>query len=215
MHRDWYIELNDFEGALERANHTTPRWQAYWDEALWIIYNNDPKWRTKYIIDTETGTITPISNSNLPPKRREPHWCKIYIGEQDERPLEVLKIGYTEKTCYSRCSHDDYTIFSAVEMALHFEEKLFVESYVRLGFNAMLETKQPIRQDYFLLQDVSFPLVMPNKEIAEDLTEWGNAWLNQFVFEAIEIINTKRRFSNTSPVEIGDKHFGYVRPYSY
>lgn len=138
---------------------------------------------------------------------------KVYIGEADHNARE-LKIGYTEQTCWARCKKSDYTIFAAIELPITSAETLFVESYVRLAFNAMTEIKQQIRTDYFLLQD-SFPLRVPSGAIEEDLMMWGYWWLRQFVEEAVEIINRKRAFSQTDPVPCLYYHLGYVSPYTY
>ena len=138
---------------------------------------------------------------------------KIYIGESDYDSRE-LKIGYTEQTCWARCKKSDYTIFAAAELPITFSEALFIESYVRLAFNAMTEVQTQIRTDYFLLSD-EFILGMPNGGIANDLHDWGYYWLIQFVGEAAEIINKKRAFSHTASIPLIRKHFGFVCPYSY
>ena len=138
---------------------------------------------------------------------------KIYIGEADCNARE-LKIGFTEQTCWARCKKSDYTIFAAIELPITSAETLFVESYVRLAFNAMTEIKQQIRTDYFLLED-DFPLYIPNGTVEDDLMGWGYWWLKQFVEEAVEIINKKRAFSQTEPIPFLRYHLGYVAPYTY
>lgn len=130
---------------------------------------------------------------------------KIYIGKAFSIPSStIFKIGFTNRTCYKRCRTADYTIFGAVELPITPAEGLFVESYVRLGFNAMTEVKKQIRNDYFLLQK-KFAMYYPNGTKVKDLKKWGYSWLLQFVSEAIEIINEKRSYSNTSLIELKNK----------
>lgn len=47
----WYIEHNDFEGALERFNETTKQWKRHWFETCETIAKNCIEWTKKYILD--------------------------------------------------------------------------------------------------------------------------------------------------------------------
>ena len=129
---------------------------------------------------------------------------KLYIGQSDDTE-RILKIGYTERTCWARCSHEDYTIFCAVELDISMPETLFIESYLRMALNAMTETLRQIRTDYVVMKD----------NVWENVVEWGGKWFLTFVKEALEIVNTKRQFSNTPPVTIAQKFNYWVMPYSY
>ena len=146
---------------------------------------------------------------------------KVYIGKHDENN-DLLKIGYTEQTCWARCSHDDYHIFAAREFwdaTLSFGEQLFLESYVRMAFQEMAEVKRGVRTDYFEIN---------RSMITESIEDWATKWLLQFLFEAVEILNTKRDFTDTPHIQNNPRfvndltsniqgfiYRGYVRPYSY
>lgn len=129
---------------------------------------------------------------------------KIYIGRCPN--TQIYKIGLTEQTCWARCKNTDYTIFAAGDFGwqLKSDELLFLESYVRMCFNAMTEIKGQIRTDYFLIH--------PNTAVNE---QWLTQWLFTFLDEGRAILNNKRTFSNTPPIGMVGKCVGYVYPYSY
>lgn len=147
---------------------------------------------------------------------------KIYIGIVDDdrdgnklmRNTVRLKIGYTDQTCWARCKKTDYQIFGARSLSLTDAETLFIESYVRLGFNAMTETQGQLRTDYFYFNTKTLGITHAS---LDEVIEWGNKWLSIFVQEAIEIINAKRHFSNTAPISERSvyEYSGLVWPYTY
>lgn len=147
---------------------------------------------------------------------------KIYIGEHDDNS-RILKIGYTEHTCWYRCKNTDYHIFAAAGLLISHAEALFIESYVRLAFNAMDEVDSRFRQDYFIMKkDLCQLASSPNQILPkchsiqnDDFTSWGADWLFTFIGEAVEIINRKRDFTNTPHVECIGQWEDYVSPYSY
>lgn len=149
---------------------------------------------------------------------------KVYVGTHDDY-ADQMKIGFTEQTCWARCKDENYHIFAArafVDETLKMGEKLFLESYVRMSFQEMSEVKHGVRTDYLMLD---------RSRITETLEEWGAKWLFIFLFEAVEILNAKRDFTNTPHIRNNprftkqyDENFtttpptllkGYVRPYSY
>lgn len=129
---------------------------------------------------------------------------KIYIGRCPN--TLKYKIGLTEQTCWARCKNEDYAIFAAGDFGwqLKASELEFLEGYVRMCFNAMTEVQAQIKTDYFL--------VKPNEQVNE---QWLTKWLFIFLEEGRTILNNKRTFSNTPPIDIMGKCTGYVMPYFY
>lgn len=64
----WYINHNDFEGAKERFDTTTPNWKKRWFEACYQIYQSSKEWATKYILNPIEFTISKI---NMAPTTRK------------------------------------------------------------------------------------------------------------------------------------------------
>ena len=134
----------------------------------------------------------------------------VYFGFSDTNP-NIVKIGYTERTCWTRCKGADYTIYGAANFdgMLSKAEILFFESYLRMCFNAMAEVKQQLKTDYFVLYPFS-----KFKDFNEEIA-FVDKWFFTFVNEAIEILNKKRAFTYTPAIESFSKFHGRVMPYSY
>ena len=130
---------------------------------------------------------------------------KIYIGRCTTDTL-TYKIGLTKQTCWARCKNTDYSIFAAGDFGwqLKASELEFLESYVRMCFNAMTEVQYQVKTDYFTIK--------PNQTIDE---QWMTEWLFTFLDEGRAILNTKRAFSNTPSIKMNGKYIGYVMPYFY
>lgn len=56
----WYLENEDFEGAVKRWESTSPCWKARWFEVCSKIYNTTKKWFDKYILDPIGKTIQKV-----------------------------------------------------------------------------------------------------------------------------------------------------------
>lgn len=56
----YYIDNNDFEGAIERYETTIKNWRNHWWETLETIYNNCADWAKKYILDPIERTVKKI-----------------------------------------------------------------------------------------------------------------------------------------------------------
>lgn len=59
MTKNWeyYVQNDDFEGALERFRATSKRWKAYWFDVCAQIAENCAEWAKRYIIDPIAQTI--------------------------------------------------------------------------------------------------------------------------------------------------------------
>ena len=56
----WYIENNDFEGALGRFNSTTPSWKDRWFDTCEQIYNNCKELAKQYVLNPIERTIQKV-----------------------------------------------------------------------------------------------------------------------------------------------------------
>lgn len=56
----WYVEHDDFTGALERFNKAYSNWKEHWFNTCKQIYDNSKKWAKKYILDPINLTIRKI-----------------------------------------------------------------------------------------------------------------------------------------------------------
>lgn len=161
---------------------------------------------------------------------------KIYIGILDSCSFQkenweteeiILKIGSTEQTCWARCRKENYQIFAARDcFDITLAETLFIESYVRMAFNEMLEVENRLKTDYFVLNKKSLEelnFYKPPKSFRAfnieknnylKMCDWAVNWLFQFIDEAIKIINYKRTYSHVSPIDFRD-YCGFVSPYTY
>ena len=57
---NWYIENNDFEGAKERFETTTPSWRRRWFETCAIIFQNCKELAKKYVLNPIDCTISKV-----------------------------------------------------------------------------------------------------------------------------------------------------------
>ncbi len=60
--KESYVERNDFEGALERLNTTSPRWKKDWFTVCETIFKNCIEWAKHYVLNPVTKTIHKIFN---------------------------------------------------------------------------------------------------------------------------------------------------------
>lgn len=62
MHKmEWYLENNDFEGAKERFETTSPSWKNRWFEICMKIYNRCKELANVYFLNPINKTITKIA----------------------------------------------------------------------------------------------------------------------------------------------------------
>lgn len=125
---------------------------------------------------------------------------KIYIGQSDSNK-NIFKIGYTQRTCWERCKSEDYTIFGAFQLELTFAEALFIESYLRLHFNAINETLTQLHLDYFVSSVTS--------------RSWIYDQFARFCVEAAKLIEQSRTSVQTKQVMCAGEWFEEVIPWGY
>lgn len=76
-----YVVNGDFEGAIERYNHTTAQMQSKWWQVLVEIYDKFSEWSKKYILDKLTRTIKSIvDNVDMLIHHRD--YSRIIIGDK-------------------------------------------------------------------------------------------------------------------------------------
>lgn len=85
----WYIENNDFEGAVERFENTTPTWKSRWYEACEKIYNSCKKWTNDWVLNPIEKTIKKIQK--LVTKRTTKLTNCILIAEDCPSLLDEVK----------------------------------------------------------------------------------------------------------------------------
>lgn len=56
----WYVENNDFEGAVERWLNTSANWKKKWFQTCEMIFNNSKEWSKKYILNPIDYSIKKI-----------------------------------------------------------------------------------------------------------------------------------------------------------
>lgn len=58
---DWYIENNDFEGAVERLETTSARWKKSWYQVCATIFEACGEWAKKYVLCPAENAVKKVS----------------------------------------------------------------------------------------------------------------------------------------------------------
>lgn len=136
----WYVANNDFEGAKERLETTSPSWKTKWFEVCKTIFENCKDLAKKYILDAYEKSVKEITK--VPTKRKNKYSdailissdCKSLLDEAnekcylfeffDENDNSICsKVGTTTRTVLQRLKEElkskTYTEMGAVKAVIH------------------------------------------------------------------------------------------------
>lgn len=140
--KEWYVEHNDFEGAFDRWETTSPRWKKSWYEVCEKIFNASRRWAENYVLNPINQTIhriKDIRNAFAPKVRTNgiaisndcPNWNnekgiqKCYLIEFFNRNKESIcsKVGTTIRSVQQRIKEeldsDTYQKMGATSCVIH------------------------------------------------------------------------------------------------
>jgi hypothetical protein len=120
MHKmEWYLDNNDFEGAKERFETTSPSWKSRWFEICMTIYNRCKELANVYFLNPINKTITKIAQ--VVGKRRSKYddfiqinadlakdydkgkeKCYLFTFYNDKNEMVCSKIGTTTREVRKR-----------------------------------------------------------------------------------------------------------------
>lgn len=135
----WYLLYEDFEGAVERLNATSPRWKSEWYEVCETIFNSCKEWAKKYVLDPIAKAVKKVEQ--IVTKRKSKYSDKILLAENvnpldeakqkcylfeffDENDNSICsKVGTTTRTIKQRLTEElkskTYTSMGAVKAIIH------------------------------------------------------------------------------------------------
>ena len=99
---EWYINNNDFEGAKERLETTSPSWKKRWFEVCETIFNNCKELAKKYVLNPLNKTISEVGAILTPSKRKSKYQDAIQV----ENGVDLLD-NATQK-CYLFSFYDEF-----------------------------------------------------------------------------------------------------------
>jgi hypothetical protein len=111
MARNWkyYIDHDDFEGALERFNNAYKNWKQHWFDVCQEIYSASAKWAKKYILDPIALTISKVGQI-ITKKQKGMQSCayvvKVFDYVENKSWLKVGKADDIYKRYYSDKKYD-------------------------------------------------------------------------------------------------------------
>ena len=100
---EWYINNNDFEGAKERLETTSPSWKKRWFEVCETIFRNCKELAKKYVLNPLNKTISEVGTILTPSKRKSPKYQETI---QVENGVDLLD-NATQK-CYLFSFYDEF-----------------------------------------------------------------------------------------------------------
>lgn len=138
--REWYIENNDFEGAVERLESTNATWKGRWYEVCEQIFNSCKEWAKEYVLDPIGKAVHKVGE--IITKRRTKYNSQILVSSDckslfdnakqkcylfeffDENDKHICsKVGTTTRTVRKRLTeelnNDTYTKLGAVKAIIH------------------------------------------------------------------------------------------------
>lgn len=130
---EWYVNNNDFEGAKERFETTSPNWKKRWFEVCLQIYNTSKEWAKKYVLNPIEHTISKIVS--IPSTRKTKLSEKIQVSEDCVSLLDDAK-----QKCYlfTFFDKDDNLVCSKVGTTIRkvrqrLAEELNSKTYQNMG----------------------------------------------------------------------------------
>jgi hypothetical protein len=127
-----YINTNDFEGAVERLEHTNKTWKNKWWETCLTIYNNCKEWAKQYTVDVIAKTFHKIKNAVSFKLRKEDislsKDCPSF--NNGDRVQKCYLIEFFDKEGKTVCSKVGTTIRT---IQTRIREELNSETYKKMG----------------------------------------------------------------------------------
>lgn len=129
---NWYIENNDFEGAVERLESTSPNWKKKWYAVCEAIYNKCKDLAKKWILNPLDHTVTQIGK--IVTKKYSKYNNRIQIAEG------IDTLDHANQKCYlfSFFDADDNLVCSKIGTTVRtirerLREELNSDTYVKMG----------------------------------------------------------------------------------
>ena len=130
---EWYIANNDFEGAKERFDTTSPTWKKRWFEVCYKIFNSCKELAKKYVLNPLDYSIHKIGE--VVAKRRTKYADKIMLSDDcpsllDEATQKCYLFTFYNENNELVCSKVGTTI-RGVRQRL--TEELRSDTYKKMG----------------------------------------------------------------------------------
>ena len=129
---EWYVANNDFEGAKERFESTSPNWKKKWFSVCEIIYKNCKEWAKECILNPVDYSIKKICK--IATKRKTKYAESIQIAEG------VDLLDQAKEKCYLFTFFDenDKMVCSKVgtttrKVLQRLKEELRSDTYKKIG----------------------------------------------------------------------------------
>lgn len=168
----YYIQNEDFEGALERFNNARSNWKPHWFDVCATIAKTCSEWATKYLLDPVRMTITAIGQyvKKRVPKNNDAE-SHVYLIEMydDEGNHVYNKVGKANnlKQRLSTLSRQFYAR-SGIQIASiriiktwDLATNHLAESFEQLLHSIMCKKYENIPNDRYT------PVALPADEVAE------------------------------------------------
>ena len=129
---EWYVENNDFEGALERFESTNARWKGAWFETCEQIFNKCKEWAKTYIINPLEKTIKRIVKIQTKRKTKYSESIQILDG------VDLLDNAKEKCYLFEFLNDNDEMVCSKVgtttrKVLQRLKEELNSDTYKKLG----------------------------------------------------------------------------------
>lgn len=129
---EWYIMTNDFEGAKERLENTSPNWKKKWYSVCETIYNNCKDLAKKYILNPLEYTVTLIEK--IVGKRKSKFDDSILVADG----VDLLDNATQKCYLFTFFNDDDEMVCSKVGTTIRsvkqrLKEELKSKTYTQMG----------------------------------------------------------------------------------
>lgn len=129
---NWYVDNNDFEGAVERFESTSPRWKGAWFDTCEQIFKQCKEWAKTYILNPLERTIKKITKIATQRKSKYSEAIQILEG------VELLNEAKEKCYLFRFLDEEDEMVCSKVgtttrEVLQRLKEELRSNTYKKLG----------------------------------------------------------------------------------
>lgn len=129
---EWYVDNNDFKGAVERFESTNARWKSAWFQTCERIFNKCKEWAKEYILNPIECSIKKICKIETKRKTKYSEAIQILEG--------VDLLSHAKEKCYlfRFLNEEDEMVCSKVgtttrEVLQRLKEELRSNTYKKLG----------------------------------------------------------------------------------
>ena len=129
---EWYVNNNDFEGAVERWKNTNARWKTSWFNTCCKIFAKCKEWAKTYVVNPLEGTITKITK--IITKRKTKYSESIQVAEG----IDLLDQATQKCYLFTFFDENDNLVCSKVgtttrKVMQRLKEELISETYKKIG----------------------------------------------------------------------------------